>query len=162
MLRCDELAQHYCHQYDIPLTILRPSQLYDAASKCRKHQALFYSIVDRAALGEDITIYGRNDALRNLLYLDDFCQIIVSVIEKELNGIFDCASPDSYRLSDIAELAYRVFARGGKVMFDTNMPDIPDLSLVFNSKLYEKIGLFPETDLPLGIEKIKEQRMAPT
>ncbi|MBX2847253.1 MAG: NAD(P)-dependent oxidoreductase [Acidiferrobacterales bacterium] len=154
----DELAQLYCDQKELPLTILRPSQLYDADSLCRKHQSLFYSIVDNAEKGEDIRFYGTNDASRNLLYLDDFCDIVAGVIKHDVGGVFSCAFPESVTLSEIADIAYQVFSQGGKVIFDADKPDIADLPDFPQGNLYHLIGYTPKTDLKFGIEMIKKAR----
>jgi len=55
--QADEAAEYYCAQAGLPLTILRPSQIYGNSSDFARHQPFFYSIIDSAALGEDITIF---------------------------------------------------------------------------------------------------------
>ncbi len=154
----DELAQLYCLQHGIAFAVLRPSQLYDDASECRKHQGLFYSIIDRAALGQNITIYGSNDSKRNLLFLSDFCEIVRRVIDRKLDGIFNCAYPNSTTISEIANTAFSVFAKGGKLTFDRTKPDIPDLPEFASDLLFDELSYYPQTDLFRGITMIKRMR----
>lgn len=154
----DELAQFYCDQMNVPLTILRPAQLYDAESKCKAHQGLFYSIIDKAQKGEDIVFFGGNDALRNYLFLDDFSEIVSRVIKNKITGVYACASPNSVRLSEIAETAYRVFNRSGNIRFLKDKPDIANLLEVPSNDLYQRIGFEPKTSLHAGIERIKNMR----
>jgi len=59
----DELAQLFCSNARLPLAILRPSQFYGDGDAQRKHQPFLSSIVDKAAAGEEIQIYGTHDAL---------------------------------------------------------------------------------------------------
>ena len=153
----DELSQLYCSSHDIPLTILRPTQLYDAQSKCRTHQGLFYLIIDKAQAGEDICLFGSNDALRNLVFLDDLSEIILRVIEHKITGTFNCQAQKPVRLSEIAETAYSVFGTNGAVNFLIDKPQIPDIPTVDECGLYDIIGFKPRS-LVKGIEKIKQAR----
>lgn len=154
----DELAQLFCNQFNLPLTILRPSQLYDAESKCKAHQGLFYSIIEKAQKGEDIDFYGNNDALRNYLFLNDFSEIIARAIEEKVIGTFNCPSPNSVRLGEIARTAYRIFNQGGDIHFLADKPNIVDLPEVCGNDLYQKIGFKPQISLAEGIQMIKDVR----
>lgn len=154
----DELAELYCNKVGLPLTILRPSQLYDAESRCKSHQGLFYLIVDKAQRGEDIVIYGNNDALRNYVFLDDFSEILTRVVQDGVTGVFNCPAPKSTRLSEIAKTAYQVFNQHGTMRFAENEQNIFDLPVVSDNGLYERIGFEPGVSLAQGIEKIKYVR----
>jgi nucleoside-diphosphate-sugar epimerase len=156
----DEMAAYYCAKEGLPLTILRPSQIYDTESQCRQHQGLFYSIVDKAEIGEDITFYGSNNALRNLIHLDDFSEIVRLVIEREVDGIFDATAPSSTTLGELANIAYEVFGNGGKAHFNEVYPDVADLPHRDSSELYEIIGHWPSISLIEGIDQISCFRSA--
>ena len=67
----EEAALFFCNERGIPLTVLRPSQVYDEAGKCRRHQKLLYAMADKAEAGEDICLFGSHDARRNYIYLDN-------------------------------------------------------------------------------------------
>lgn len=156
----DELAQLYCEQFKMPLTILRPTQLYDAESRCKSHQRLFYSIIDKASKGEDINFYGANDALRNYLFLDDFCEIIANVLEQNIVGLFNCPASKSVRLTEVAKTAYQVFNQAGTIHFLAEKPNIVDLPDMSGSNLYNKICFEPKISLAEGIKLIKRAREA--
>lgn len=156
----DELAQLYCAQEGLPLSILRPTQIYDAAGHCRGHQGLFYTMLDKAEQGEDITLYGSNDALRDYLFLEDFCAIIARVIAQGVTGTYDCPGNAAQPLSAIAHTALRVFGKGGDVRFLADKPDIPDIPLSPSTTLYNIIGYHPATDLAVGVQRIKTIRGA--
>jgi len=158
----DELAQLYCRQSGLPLTILRPSQLYDADSKCRKHQPLFYAIVDKAQAGEDMAFFGSNDALRNFLFLDDFADVVARTVKHHVLGVFNCAAISPVRLSEIAAVAREVFGRGGQTVFQHDRPDIADLPFIDGQQsLFSAIGYVPATALRQGLLRIKRARENP-
>ena len=157
----DELAELHCRESGLPLTILRPTQLYDADSKCRKHQPFFYAMMDKAERGEDIDIYGSNDALRNLLFLDDLAEIVARTLQNKVLGVFTCSAPSSVRLSEVAAVARQVFGRGGNTLFLHDQPDIADIPAIdAPHDLFAAIQYAPATSLAEGILKIKQAREA--
>ncbi|MGA2876170.1 MAG: NAD(P)-dependent oxidoreductase [Nitrososphaerales archaeon] len=154
----DELATFYCDLHTIPLTILRPSQIYGDADSFKEHQPLFYEIIDRAQNGEDISIYGAHDALRNYMHCADLSQVLKRVIEKRVEGIYPCAYPSDITYSQIARIAQKTFMKGGKVRFLKNKPNIPDNVFHFDSSLYERIGYQPRVSVEAGIRRVKRHR----
>lgn len=154
----EETARFFCSERELALTILRPSQVYDAEGKCRKHQPLLYSMADSAQAGHDINIYGNRDPLRNYLYLDDLSTICSLVINTRTTGTFDCAHPKSLRLSEVAQAAFSAFNNGGSVQFDhekSNLFDLPSLPTHF---LYRELGFYPLVDMKQGFERIRTFR----
>jgi nucleoside-diphosphate-sugar epimerase len=155
----DELAQLYCETFGLPLTILRPTQVYDADSRCRKHQPFFYTIIDKVQQGEDIVFSGTNDALRNYIFLNDLAEIVAKTVGKNVLGVFNCPAPLSVRLSEIASLAQQAFGRDVAIRFQRDKPDIADLPVVDDQQsVYPKIQYSPATSLAAGILKIKQAR----
>ena len=154
----EEVAQFFCAERGIPLTILRPTQIYDAAGACRRHQGLFYTMVDQAQAGQNIHIYGSHDARRNYLFLDDFAEICSRVIGTNPQGIFTCANPQSVQLSQIANAAYAAFGRGGQLQFLPEKMDLEDLPPIGDFRLYEEIGYAPRINVCEGIRRIREYR----
>ena len=52
---------------------------------------------------------------RNYVFLDDVAEVIARVVERDVAGTHLCAHPDSPRLSDVAEAAFKAFARALRV-----------------------------------------------
>lgn len=154
----DELAQFYCKINKIPLTIIRPSQIYGDSDSFAKHQPFFYQIIDKAQNGEDISIYGTNDALRNYIHCDDLSEVIRRVIEKRIEGVYSCTYPADVTYSQIARRAQEIFNKGGKTAFLKDKPDIPDNVFTKDSTIYEKVSYHPQIPIEAGIESIKQYR----
>ena len=150
----DELAQFYCHKFNLPLTILRPTAIYDAYSKCKLHQKLLYSIIDKAQKGKNIYFYGKNNALRNYLFVDDFSEIIFRIIKKKITGLYDCVHPKNLTISKIARIAYGVFNNRGKIFFSKNERNISSFPYNLSNKLYDKIKYRPKFSMIDGIKNI--------
>lgn len=154
----EELAELFCSTHSLPLTILRPSQLYDATGTARTRQRMLYHILDQAAAGHDITIFGRRDPSRNYLFIPDFAEVCRRVVEKGTTGKFTVAHPHGHRLSEIANLAYRSFGTQGTVLFDRGKPDLEDIEEQMDSALASAIGYAPATSLAQGIALFRQHR----
>jgi len=106
----EEIAEAYCKENNINLTILRFSQVYDSARKAKKSQKMIYGFVDIIKSQKEINIYGKKNPIRNYLYIDDVLKVIDDVIEKKLFGIFNVINDKSYTLEDIANIIFKLRA----------------------------------------------------
>jgi nucleoside-diphosphate-sugar epimerase len=144
------------------LTILRPTQIYDAAGRCRKHQAFLYMAADRAERAEDIVIFGESDPHRNYVFLDDVAEVAARVVERDVSGTYLCAHPESPRLSDVAEAAFKAFGRGGRVRFDVSRDSVPSLPAMSDPRIYRLVDYEPAVDITRGMELIRDSRQGLT
>lgn len=154
----EEAALLFCAERGLPLTVLRPTQVYDAKGKCQRHQPLLYLMADKAQAGEDILIHGTYDARRNYLYLDDLAEICSRIVEMRHAGVFDCAHPHSPKLSEVAQAAFSSFSNGGEIQFQPDKPHLVDLPCFALTSCYEEIGFYPQVDIQQGFERIKQFR----
>lgn len=145
-----------CNELGIRYTALLPSQIYDEKGLAQKHQKLFYHFINCAYHGNDINIFGENDAVRNYLYIGDLIEIIAKVIEGKIVGEYPCIYPQSYKLSEIAKLAFEVFGNGGSVKFLKDKPSIPNTYISEDIELYKHIHYTPQTDMRAGLTLIKD------
>jgi nucleoside-diphosphate-sugar epimerase len=156
--QADETAQFYCKLNKIPLTTLRPSRIYGDTQDFAKNQPFLYQIIDKAQNGEDISIYGTNDAARNYIHSADLAEIINRVIQDIVTGTYSCTYTSNVTYSAIANSAQKIFGKGGKVAFMEDKPSIPDDTFPLSPTLYEKINYSPRVSINIGIERIKKHR----
>ena len=154
----EEVARFYCAQHSLPLTILRPSQLYGNEDSFRRHQPFIYNIIDNAIGGKDITIYGSKDPHRNYIYVDDFMNIIIKVIQHRIEGTYSCMYPSDVTYTQIAKAALKAFHSNGKIHFLKNKEDIPDNIFEKDASLYKKIDFHPQVSIEEGMKKIAHYR----
>lgn len=154
----EEAAALFCADRGMALTILRPTQIYDAEGACRRHQRLLYAIADRAQAGEDIYLQGSHDARRNYLFLDDLAEVCSRVIQRKIEGRFTVGHPRDVKLSEVANAAFDAFGRGGKVRFLPEQPNIQDLPHSGQPEIYELIDYYPAVDVCRGMEAIRQYR----
>jgi nucleoside-diphosphate-sugar epimerase len=149
----DEVAQLYSSTFGLPLTILRPSQFYGVGESYRKHQPFLSTIIDRAENGEDILIYGSNDALRNFIHVEDVAKIIALVIQRKVEGTYACMSVKNASYSEIAAAAIDAFGSKSSIKFIKDQPDIPDNIFNFDDSLFRLIDYYPQISISIGMKK---------
>jgi nucleoside-diphosphate-sugar epimerase len=149
----EELAQLYSATYALPMAIVRPSQLYGAGSATRKHQPFLVSMIDKAACGEDIHLYGSHDARRNFIHVEDVAQAIALVVQQRVQGTYNCQHPRDVSYSEIAEAAIQAFGSSSQTKFIKDQPDIPDNIFPLDDQLFRLIGYRPQISIEQGMEK---------
>lgn len=157
----DELAQLFSARFGLPLTVLRPSRFYGVGEAGRKHHPLLSAIIDKAEKGEDIFIHGANDALRNFLHVEDLAEIVGRVIQRKIEGTYNCMNVENVRYSEIADAAIEAFGGRSTVSFLKDRPDIPDSVFPRDDTLYRLIDYLPRISISLGMEmEAAHRRMA--
>jgi UDP-glucose 4-epimerase len=157
----DEAAQFYCASRGLPLTILRPTQIYGDSDAFRRHQPFFYHNVDQAQRAEEVTIYGRNDARRNYIHAADLIRIVTLVIHKRIEGVFSCAHDLDVTYSQVAEAAFAAFGTEKQIRFLVDKADIPDNVFDKDDCLYRKTGFYPQISIEAGMKRIARLRASP-
>lgn len=154
----EELTRLYCRSAGLPLAILRPAQLYGEGESFRHHQPFLFTLLDRAQRGEDIVLYGSNDARRNFIHVADVAEVLARVVRQRIEGRYDCASLSNVRFSEIAAAAIAAFGSNSATRFDATKPDIPDNAFAADESLYRRINYFPRISLAQGIAREAARR----
>jgi len=154
----EEIARLYSSDFKLPLTVLRPVQIYGAGESSRKHQPFLYGIIDKAENNEEIVFYGKNDAQRNLIHVEDVAEIIVRVVRQRVEGLYTCPNLTNVRYSEIAQAAINAFGSSSTIRFAQDKPDIPDNACELDDRLYHRIKFFPRVPLALGMAKEAARR----
>ena len=154
----EELTRLYCRSAGLPLAILRPAQLYGEGESFRRHQPFLFMLLDRAQRGEDIVLYGSNDARRNFIHVEDAAEVFSRVVQQRIEGRYDCASLSNMRFSEIAAAAVAAFGSTSAIRFDATKPDIPDNAFAADDSLYRLIDYFPCISLAHGLAREAARR----
>jgi nucleoside-diphosphate-sugar epimerase len=150
----EEVAEFVCNSIKMPLTILRPSQLYGESESFEKHQPLIYNIINSVINNKEIIFYGKNNAIRNYLHIEDFNEIICRVIDLKMEGKFDCVNTQSTTLIEVAQAAITAFKSKSIYKFDNSKNDIIDNSFKADNLFYKKIDFQPKINIETGMRMI--------
>lgn len=147
----EDVAQFCATELQLPVAVLKPSQIYGVGERFRKHQPFLYTIIDKAQRNEDINLFGSNDPLRNFIHAQDMATIISAVITMKIEGAYRCVNPDNVTYSQIAAAAISAFESKSKVRFLRDKPDIPDNGFVCDETLFRLIDYFPRISTAQGM-----------
>ena len=81
-----EIIKTYFHDYGVKYYILRLPNIYlyspekDYYVDCERRKISYRYMIDRAMKGEDIELWGNPEKKRDIVYVKDFCQIILKAI----------------------------------------------------------------------------------
>lgn len=156
----DEVARLYSAQFGLPLTILRPSQMYGVGESSRKHQPFLSSIIDRAATNVDVLLSGSHDALRNFIHVEDVARIVALAIQHGIEGTYSCANAKNVTYAEVAAAAIEAFGSTSKIRYVAEEPDVPDNIFEPDESLYRAIGFYPQISIADGMEKEAAYRKA--
>lgn len=154
----EELVRMYCRSVDLPLAILRPAQIYGDDDRFRPHQPLLYTIMDRAQRGEDIVLYGSNDARRNYIHAEDLACVIAEIVRHRVEGSYNCVGPEDVRVSELAAAAISAFGSSSTVRFDPARPNIVDNLFAIDESLHRAIEYRPRISLTEGLARQAARR----
>ena len=148
----DEALQLQARMQGLPLTILRPSQFYGVGERYRRNQPFLFTLMDKAQAGQDIELWGRHDALRNFIHVQDVADLIARVVRTRTLGVFNCSHPQDLRFSQIAQAAVDAFASRSAIRFLHEKPDTADNIFPFDDALYRALGHAPQITIARGMQ----------
>jgi nucleoside-diphosphate-sugar epimerase len=150
----EEIAEFTCNSIGMPLTILRPSQLYSDLQSLKQHQPFLYNIVSRASKNEKIILHGCGNSKRNYLHTKDFVEIINKVIDHNIFGNFNCVNTRQQTVVDIVEAVINAFESTSKIYYDKTKENIIDFPFKPDLDFYNQIDFTPNIDIQKGMSMI--------
>ena len=157
----DEALQLQIRMEDLPLTIVRPAQFYGVGEQYRRNQPFLFTLIDKAQAGQDIELWGRRDALRNFIHVQDLADIIARVVSTRTLGVFTCSHPQDLSFSQIAQAAVDAFDSRSAIRFLPDKPDTVDNIFPFNDELYRALGHTPQITIAQGMQMEAAHRRSP-
>jgi UDP-glucose 4-epimerase len=152
----EDVARFVCAKNGLPLTVLRPSQIYGSWPKLRVHQPFLHLMMERARKGEDILLYGSRDASRNFVHIDDLAVVISAAVQRRVVGTYSCQHPSDVTYSRVANAALGAYGAVGAVRFLTDKSDVGDNVFPIDSTLYDTLGLRPQTTIEDGLKRLAQ------
>jgi len=146
-LAAESLALGYYRKYGLPITIIRPFNVF-GEGRVGSHALLHF--IQSALKGEDLVVYGDGSQIRAWCHIDDFCNAVLAMLGTRdvIGKAFNIGNPANVILvKDLAEEVIRLCGSGSKVVFkplpftDIDIR-IPDITLARNVLGFEpKMGL---------------------
>jgi len=161
-LAAEHLALGYYRQYGLPITIVRPFNVF-GEGRVGNHALLRF--IQSALNRDDLVVYGDGSQIRAWCHIDDFCDAVLAMLDTEdaIGKAFNIGNPENViSVKDLAEEVIRLCQSKSKVVFkplpftDIDVR-IPDIGLARSVLGFEhKIGL--EEGLRRTIEWVRRNR----
>ncbi len=125
----EELAEAYCNENNIELTILRLAQVYDDARLAKKGQAMLYYFIDNIEGQSQINLFGQSNPLRNYIHIDYLCAVINEVLEEKKVGTWNIVEDKNHTISEIAYMLFDILEKKPNITFLVEKPNIPSVHI---------------------------------
>jgi nucleoside-diphosphate-sugar epimerase len=139
---------------------LRFSQIYDTEGISIRHQPWFGRIIAYAARGLDINM-PRSDGVRNLLHVEDAANMMFAAGLSSESGILNATHPESFTYQQIANMAYKIFDAGGRVIDSENKAPFRPINFPDSAHTFHLLDQSPKISIWDGILSIHDQQTWP-
>jgi UDP-glucose 4-epimerase len=153
---CSELIiEKTCREFDVNSYIfLRPPLVYGLGDTSLSYGPL--GMLHEATTDKTITLWGDGEELREFVYIDDFCEVVLCLLESHYQGPLNVVTGASLSFRSIAdEIVFRYppvklfFSRRTKAQFDAHFD---------NKKLREVLGTeIKFTSIKEGLKRMIER-----
>ena len=112
----------FANQTDIPLTILRPSNVYGPGQTARNQFAVVPTLLQSLRDGRPFHVRGDGSAERDYLYINDFVAFVTTYMDylpgESAHSVFNVCCGRSTSLSDLIGSAEQVTGRDADVRYE--------------------------------------------
>lgn len=146
----DHLVRAYYHTYNLPITISNCSNNYGP----RQHpEKLIPRFVTNLILGENVTVYGQGQNIRDWIHVDDHNRGLDLIIQKGRPGETYCLGGDSERDNlSLTKDILRLMGEGeDKISYVTDRPGHDLRYAIDFSKATNELGFEPKISLDEGL-----------
>ena len=147
----EEIAEAYCAENNIELTILRLSQVYDDRGIAKANQGMLYYFIDTIKNSHEIAIFGNKNPLRNYIHIDYLTKTIQDVIEKGNSGTYNIMEDKNHTITEIAYMIFDLLKINPTINFLEDKPDIGSVYIPMENQYISDIESIP---LREGIKRI--------
>lgn len=161
-----DLIENYYNEYGISRFILRfftiyqyhPNAYHYADGKMRMMP--YRMLMDKAAKGESICIYGDPTRVKEMVYIKDFTQVVVNAVKSDLSGgFYNIGSPTRVSLDEMIHGIVEVFSPENKksiISYDATKPDTLQ-SMLDWSKTEKELNYKPQYSYIKMLEDFKQE-----
>lgn len=153
-------AEHFISswtmQFATAATILRPSNVYGPGQAARKGFGIIPAAFNKVIEDKPLEIWGDGSAVRDYLYIDDFVQLCVAIIDRPMAKgtiALNAGSGIGIRLDELLSQIELVTGKQlRKIHRNKRQVDISRI-VIDSSKAYERYDWKPQTPLTNGLNK---------
>ena len=137
-------------------TVIRPANLFGPHdkydfNKCHVTPATIRKVADQM---NPIPVWGDGTELRDLLYIEDFCEALQIVMEKETENyqIYNVGCNEVYSVLDVLDKMKKIANYDAPIEFIKGKPSMIPTRKIDSNKIYDKLGWKVTTSLEDGLK----------
>jgi CDP-paratose 2-epimerase len=158
-LAADMYVQDYHYTYGLDTTVFRMSCIYGARQRGTEDQGWIYHIAKQFHNNNPINIYGDGKQVRDILYVDDLVDAMISALDKKASGVFNIGGGVENTIS-ILELLDKLLIPNEWKYISIGYHDWrPADQKVYISNINKAINILkwkPKISVDEGLKKLKE------
>ena len=137
-------------------TVIRPANLFGPHDKydfdkCHVTPATIRKVADKM---NPIPVWGDGTELRDLLYIEDFCEALQIVMENETENyqIYNIGCNEVYSVLDVLDKMKKIANYDAPIEFIKGKPSMIPTRKIDSNKIYDKLGWKATTSLEDGLK----------
>ena len=139
-LAAEMLLEYYGKTNKTPVALMRLSSVYGPG---RVTSRAIPSIIENVLNGERVMINGTGATIRDYVYIDDICDMMVKTSIERLNGVYNLSSGKGTSLKQLSEIIFKIISEqsvvSSEIEFRTERLD--GYSIILNrTKLNKELG----------------------
>lgn len=159
-LASEKYVQMFCSKNKLAYNIIRPSNVYGPGQIPFRGQGIISTAIASAYKNEVFPIYGKGENIRDYIYVSDFCNWLLPVIDSGRTGeIYNAGSGIGHSIDDIVQT---VRQRIAQKEYPVNIQYHPartfdvNKNVLDNGKIIAVTGIACSSDLAAGIDQTAE------
>lgn len=150
-LAIDRYLLAYHHQYGLPYTSLRLSNIFGPKQSPKGEAGVVAVFIKRLIAGHAITVNGDGEQTRDFLFVRDLAAIAPMILRQRPIGIFNLGTGQETSINCLADTLRGLFASTDPVLHGPALPGEQRRSILNASKARTRIGWKPNSSLQEGL-----------
>ena len=160
-LYIEKICEFFSKIGNTKFTCIRHSNVYGPNDKFDLNKSHFFAANLIKVLknkNKKISIWGKGNEMRDLLYISDLMNFIDKALKNQKNkfGLYNCTYGKSFKVIEIIKKIIEISGKNIKIVNDLSKPSIPVNILVKSSKALKELNWKPTVNLEKGIKKTIE------
>lgn len=143
--------QQYSHQFSLPYTIFRYSNVYGPRQRSDNEGGVIPIFVKNLNRGIQPIIFGDGFQTRDFIHVHDVAHANYLALQSEENAIMNISSNHSTSINDLYEIISNIFEKPLDPIYKLKRSGDILFSQLDNIKAFEKLGWRPQKSLEEGI-----------
>jgi UDP-glucose 4-epimerase len=161
-LTIENFLNFYARSTTLDVNILRISNPFGAGQNPLKAQGIIAVAMNCAYSNQVLKLYGKGEAVRDYLYIDDVTEALILAAQKPGSSIVNISSGIGYSVRDIVQAVEEVSGRIIKKEFIPARSSDVSVSILSNRRAFEIYGWSPKNGLYEGLARLHEMRKIKT